>query len=314
MSVNSKKILVIGSYNVGLACGTNRVPVWGETLIGSDFSESYGGKGANQAVAASRLGGNVSFVGCIGTDRFGDDGIHMLQNENIDILGVQRSEKHSGVGFIFLNSNGENCILVDPGANNELSVNDVLASGKIEESDVLVFQLENQVDTVESLMNHAKNLKKTVILNPAPANPEAIKLLQYADVVNPNETELLILSGESPDSELTLEKCKELANRLLDKGPQAIIVTRGSEGALLITKGSSIQIPAKKVEAVDTTGAGDSFTGALSTALSEGKSLEEAAQFANLVGSYAVTKRDVIPGLPTREQLEMFSRDETKIV
>ncbi len=306
MKISDKKILVIGSYNVGLACKSERIPVWGETLMGNDFSESNGGKGANQAVAAARLGGNVSFVGCLGKDRFGKDGIEMLQKENVDISGLLRSDKHTGVGFIFINPQGENCILVAPGANNELSPEDVLNSGKIEESDIIIFQLENCLETVELLMEHAKKLRKTVIFNPAPANSAAWNLLQYANVVNPNESELLLLNRENPDSDLTLEKCEKLANRLLEKGPKAIIVTRGSKGALLVTREKVIQIPSKKVDVIDTTGAGDSFTGALAVALSEGKSLEEAACFANNVGAYSVTKRDVIPSLPNREQLDKF--------
>lgn len=310
MKIRDKKILVIGSYNVGLACRSERVPVWGETLIGNDFSESNGGKGANQAVAASRLGGNVSFVGCLGNDRFGNDGIEMLQKERIDISGIFRSEKHTGVGFIFLNLQGENCILVDPGANNELSSEDVLNSGKIEEADIIIFQLENHLDTVEVLMKEAKRLGKTVIFNPAPANAEALNLLQYASVVNPNESELLILNGENPDSNLTLEKCEELAYKLIEKGPEAIIVTRGSKGALVVTKEKVTKIPSKKVDVIDTTGAGDSFTGALAVALSEDKSIEESASFANNVGAYSVTKRDVIPSLPNRSQLEAFLNDE----
>lgn len=307
MKKNPGKVLVVGSYNVGFACKTERIPVWGETLIGYDYSESNGGKGANQAVAVARLGGDVSFIGCVGKDRYGKDGLDMLSNEGVDISSVNYSENHTGVGFIFLNSKGENCILVDLGANNDLSSTEVLSSGKIEESDIIIFQLENNINVIEDLMVHAKKLGKTIIFNPAPANPAALKLLEYANVVNPNESELLILSGENPDSELTLQKCEELAYRLLAKGPQAIIVTLGSKGALVVTEESAIHIPSKKVNVVDTTGAGDSFTGALGVALSEGKTLEEAAQFANFVGAYSVTMQDVIPSIPNREQLEIFS-------
>ena len=307
MKKNSGEILVVGSYNVGLACKTERVPVWGETLIGSNYAESNGGKGANQAVAAARLGGDVSFIGCIGKDHYGEDALNMLKSEGVDVSSVHYSEKHTGVGFIFLNSKGENCILVDLGANNDLSATEVLNSKKIEESDIVIFQLENNIDTLEKLMIHAKNLGKTTIFNPAPANSEALRLLKYANIVNPNESELLILNGENPDVELTLQEYEELAYRLLNRGPEAIIVTLGAKGALVVTKESATHIQTKKVNVVDTTGAGDSFTGALGVALSEGKSLNEAAEFASFVGAYTVTKPDVIPAIPTREQLEVFS-------
>ncbi|MGE6257159.1 ribokinase [Heyndrickxia sporothermodurans] len=307
LNSNGKKILVIGSYNVGLTCQTNFLPVWGETLVGNNFSESNGGKGANQAVAATRLGGDVAFVGCLGNDRFGDEGLQMLERENVDISGVRRSStKRTGVGFIFLNSEGENSILVDLGANNELSLNDVSVLQKIEEADFLVCQLENRLDTIKEAMRRAKQLGKTVILNPAPAKREALELFQYASIINPNESELLILNGEKPDAELTLERCTELASRLLKSGPKAVIVTRGEQGALIVTEDSVVQVAACKVKAIDTTGAGDSFTGALAVFLAEGKTLEEAVRKASVVGSYCVTKRDVIPALPTRQQLTEF--------
>ncbi|MBS4224174.1 ribokinase [Lederbergia citrea] len=309
MNSETKKILVIGSYNVGLACQTDRVPVWGETLIGHSFSESNGGKGANQAVAAARLGGDVAFVGCLGNDRFGDEGLRMLESENIDISGVRRSKnKSTGVGFIFLNSEGENCILVDPGANHDLLPNDESVLEKIDEADIIVCQLENRLDTVREALRYAQQLGKTVILNPAPANAEALELLQYTSIINPNESELLILNGENPNEELSVQKCGELASKLLNKGPKAVIVTRGENGALIVTQQGVAQVPAFKVEAVDTTGAGDSFTGALAVYLAEGLTLEDAVSKASIVGSYCVTKRDVIPALPTREQLEEFEK------
>ncbi|WP_172371722.1 ribokinase [Sporosarcina jiandibaonis] len=307
MHLDDNKILVIGSYNVGLSCESDRVPVWGETLIGKNFSESNGGKGSNQAVAAARLGGNVAFVGCLGDDRFGDEGLSMLENEKVDISGVSRStEKSTGVGFIFLNSQGENCILVDPGANNDLSPNDVSGLSKIDEADIIICQLENRLDTVKEAMRYAKKLNKTVILNPAPANSEALELLQYATIINPNESELLILSGEEPDAELSVEKCEELATQLLEKGPKAVIVTRGEDGALVVTRDSVVQVPTLKVDVVDTTGAGDSFTGALAVYLAKGRTVEEAVRKASIVGAYCVTKHNVIPGLPTPEELVKF--------
>jgi ribokinase len=302
-----KQILVIGSYNVGFTCYTSRMPVWGETLLGSGFSVSDGGKGANQAVAAARLGGKVSFLGKVGDDDYGKAGVLMLQREGVctdDVLYTDAAK--TGVGFIFLNEHGENCIIVDPGANHLLSPDD-LKKSSIEEADIVVFQLENRVETIEQGMRLGKELGKTVILNPAPAKPELDHLLQLATIVTPNESELLILSGLDPSRSLSSEECRDLALALLQKGPEAVIVTRGENGALLVTKdGQTAQFAAPKVDVVDTTGAGDSFTGALSVAISEGKSLQEAVQFACSVGAFCVTKKDVIPALPTRSELTSF--------
>ncbi|WP_164667711.1 ribokinase [Virgibacillus doumboii] len=303
---SKKKILVIGSYNVGLSCQTNRIPVWGETITVDNFTESNGGKGSNQAVAASRLGGKVSFIGCIGNDGFGNDGVSMLKEEKVDISGVIRSNTHTGVGFIFLNEEGENCIMVAPGANNDLKPVDVVTTIQFDESDFVIFQLENDIETVKSLMVQAKEKKKKIIFNPAPASVEAISLLEYADIVNPNETELLTLNNRNINTSLSTEECIDLAQNLLTKGPESIIVTRGEQGALLVTKDFTKEIPAKNVTAIDTTGAGDSFTGALSVALSEGHTIEKAVEFANKVAAFSVTKQNVIPGLPTLEDLNDF--------
>jgi ribokinase len=305
-----KRILVIGSYNVGFSCRTSRMPVWGETLLGSGFSVSDGGKGANQAVAAARLGGKVSFLGKVGDDAYGKAGVRMLQREGVctdDVLFADAA--HTGVGFIFLNEHGENCIIVDPGANHLLLPED-LRETSIEQADIVVFQLENRVETIEKGMRLGKEMGKTVILNPAPARSDLDHLLRLATIVTPNESELLILNGLDPSRSLSSEECRVLALKLLHKGPEAVIVTRGENGALLVTKdGHAAQFSAPKVDVVDTTGAGDSFTGALSVAISEGKSLEEAVQFACFVGAYCVTKKDVIPALPTRSELTLFCRN-----
>ncbi|MFD1415779.1 ribokinase [Oceanobacillus jeddahense] len=304
--MGNKKILVIGSYNVGLACRTERIPVWGETLLAKNFSESNGGKGANQAVAASKLGGDVSFVGCLGNDKFGNDGLNMLKEQNVDISTIFRSDKHTGVGFILLNNEGENCILVDSGANNDLVSEEVINAEKIENSDIVVFQLENNLALIEDLMKHAYYLGKTTILNPAPANKDAKRLLKYANIVNPNETELLLLNNEDLYTKLDDKMCEELARNLLKQGPEYIIITRGAKGAMIVSSNKCVEIKGINVSPIDTTGAGDSFTGGLAVALSEGKTIEDSVNFANYVGAYSVTKRDVIPSLPTRNEVNNF--------
>lgn len=157
----NKKIFSIGSYNAGLTCKTSRVPLWGETIIGSDFSESYGGKGSNQAVAVAKLGGDATFIGCLGNDKYAEDGLKMLNNYNVDISNVKRSDRATGVGIILLNDENDNCIIVDPGANSELTPEDILyLESAISEADVVIFQLEIPLTTVKAGMEIAKRLGK----------------------------------------------------------------------------------------------------------------------------------------------------------
>lgn len=306
-----KKILSIGSYNVGLTCRTGRIPTWGETLIGSGFLESYGGKGANQSVAAAKLGGDVTFIGCLGNDKYGDDGLEMMTGAGIDTSHIIRMDGvSSGVGIILLNDDNDNCIIVDLGANNELTPAHLEAlEHVIADSDIIVFQLETPISTVKRGMEIAKRLGKLIIFNPAPANIEAIELLSLATIINPNESELLLLNGEPSNTKVTEQECIELARKLLVKGPEIVIVTRGEKGSLIITAEETRVVKSVKVDAVDTTGAGDAFTGALAVALSEGKDIWDAVQFASLTGAYCVTKEEVVPGLPTRDQLNYFSEN-----
>mgnify|MGYP000041244332 CR=1 FL=1 len=302
------RVTVIGSYNVGLVVNAERLPAWGETLFGNGFSEGPGGKGSNQAVAASRLGGDVSFIGCVGTDRYGDDAISMLKNECIDLTYLKRTAASmTGVGFVFLNKLGDNCIIVDPGANLALMIEDIdRAAQAIEQSDVLLFQLECQLDTVRHGMQTAWKKGKVVILNPAPAQEQLDDLLRYATYVTPNESELKMMNGLPPEQEIGMEECVQLGRNIIAKGPEAVIVTMGERGALIILEDTSYTLPPIAVDAVDTTGAGDSFNAALAVSLAEGKSLADAAAYACAVGAYTVTGREVIPALPTREQMEVF--------
>ncbi|MBM7599080.1 ribokinase [Virgibacillus halotolerans] len=305
-----KKILSIGSYNVGLTCRTGRIPAWGETLIGSDFSEGYGGKGANQAVSAAKLGGDVTFVGSLGSDKYGDDGLTMMAEAGINTSHIIRMDNVStGVGIILLNDDNDNCIIVDLGANNKLAPAHLEAlEHVIADSDIVVFQLETPIETVKCGMGIAKRLGKLVILNPAPANIEAVELLSLATIINPNESELLLLNGQHPNANITEQECVQLARNLLEKGPEVVIVTRGEKGSLIVTADETRNIQSVKVDVVDTTGAGDAFTGALAVALSEEKSILDAVQFASLTGAYCVTKEEVIPGLPTKDQLNQFQQ------
>ncbi|GIQ68949.1 ribokinase [Xylanibacillus composti] len=302
------RVTVIGSYNVGLVVNAERLPAWGETLFGNGFCESPGGKGSNQAVAASRLGGEVRFIGSVGTDRYGDDAISMLKKEQIDLTYLKRTgASMTGVGFVFLNKEGDNCIVVDPGANLELMPEDIdNAAEAIEQSDVILFQLESSLDTVRYGLKTAREKGKVTILNPAPAQKRLDDLLPYATYVTPNETELKIMSGLPPEQRLTDDDCIQLGRSIISKGPEAVIVTMGERGALVILEETSYLLPSVPVAAVDTTGAGDSFNAALAVSLAEGKPLQEAAAYACAVGAYTVTGKEVIPALPTREQVELF--------
>ncbi|KKK40109.1 hypothetical protein WQ57_01930 [Mesobacillus campisalis] len=289
-----------------MVINTRRLPVWGETLIGSGFSEGPGGKGSNQAVAAARLGGDVCFVGCIGEDRCGDDAVRMLENENVDITYLKRTdEAKTGVGFIFLNGHGENSIIIDPGANLKLMPNDPSIPLSIDKADIVLVQLENSIQTIEETVRIANEKGKTVILNPAPAQ-EISSLLRYVTILTPNESELKILAGLEPSKSVSHEECIEIAKGLLQKGPEAIVVTLGDQGALIVNANGHEFVSSPKVTPKDTTGAGDSFNGALAVALSEKKTIKEAAQWACYVGAYTVMGAEVIPSLPTRKQLEAF--------
>lgn len=305
---NRAKVTVVGSYNVGLMAHTARLPAWGETIFGNGFNEGPGGKGSNQAVAAARLGGEVHFIGCVGTDRYGEDAIKMLTGEGVDITHLkQTDQRKTGVGFVFLNEHGDNCIVVDPGANMALSPADIdAAEAAIGSSHAVLFQLENDPNTVRHAMGLAKEKGKIVILNPAPAQTGLDSLLALATYVTPNESELKIMSNHKPDEHFTEADYVRLAREVLAKGPEAVIITLGENGAMVVEKGGHYTVPALPVEAVDTTGAGDSFNAALAVALGEGHSLAEAVRFANVVGAYTVTGNEVIPALPTRDKLASF--------
>lgn len=305
------KVAVVGSYNKGLTITTDRLPAWGETLEGKNFTPSHGGKGSNQAVAAKRLGAEVDFIGAAGDDEFGDQGYKMLKNEGIDVSGMQIiNNKNTGVGIIFLDENGENCILIDKGANQYITEEHVENfSYSIEQADVLIVQLEVPIEAVKRAMQIAKDKGTLVIFNPAPAAEEAKQLIQYADVINPNETELLILNGLDPNETLSEERCIDLARRLEKEGPTDVIVTRGEKGAIHVTEDGADIISAPSVVAKDSTGAGDAFTGALAYSLSGNHTVRESLQVAIAAGSYCVTKYNVLDGLTNYPALKKFMEE-----
>ncbi|MDU3802925.1 ribokinase [Paraclostridium bifermentans] len=299
-----KKICVIGSLNMDLVVNVDNMPKKGQTLIGSDFKEVPGGKGANQAVAMARLGGDVTMIGKVGTDSFGQTLIDALKNDNVNTTYVHKEDGPTGVAMITVDKNAENSIVVAPGANFKVKENDIDKNiDAIKNSDIVVVQLETPLETIKYALKSAKELGKYTILNPAPAVKLEDSIIANVDLLTPNETELEILSGVSINCEDDILKA---AQTMIEKGVKELIVTLGSKGSLYINKEISMFKKSYKVDAVDTTAAGDSYTGALSVAFSKGENIEVAMDFASRVGALCVTKEGAQSSLPTLEEVERF--------
>ena len=301
-------ITVVGSFAVGLTIRAPRFPVAGETLIGSDFDLGPGGKGSNQAVGAARLGAESHLVAMIGADSFGQMALDLYLREMVDATHVSRtSERNTGVGFITLNAAGENNIVLDMGANHLLAPEHVdQAEDLIAHSDAVLSVLEINTATAARAMTLARRHNVISILNPAPAQALDDELLAGVDVLTPNESELRILSGLTPDAPAdTLE----LAHGLQRRGVRRLVVTRGSQGALVVDADGGVrQVAGRPVAVVDTTGAGDAFTSALAVALAERRPLLEAVRFAACAGALACTRLGVIPALPSRAEVEALEK------
>lgn len=299
-----KKICVIGSLNMDLVVKVDTMPKGGQTLIGSNFKEVPGGKGANQAVAMSRLGGQVNMIGKVGSDGFGETLVNALKKDNVNTEYIHIEEGPTGVAMITVDKNAENAIVVAPGANFKVLEKDIDSNIKaIKESDIVVVQLETPIETIKYALKKAKELDKYTILNPAPAVRLEDEIIANVDLLTPNETELEILSGVSINSEDDILKAAKI---MIEKGVKELIVTLGSKGSLYISKEKQIFKKAYKVEAVDTTAAGDSYTGALSVAFASEKSIEEAMDFASKVGALSVMKEGAQSSLPTLEDVLNF--------
>jgi len=294
------KILVFGSINMDLVVRVSNPPQPGETILGSDFETFPGGKGANQAVAASRMGGEVTMVGRVGNDDFGDVLIQSLVDDQVKTASVIKDPKAAtGVAMITVARNGENTIVVAPGANYQVSVEDINnARPLMREVDIFLLQMECPLETVETAIELANAYNLPVVLNPAPAQSISPSVLSSVDYLTPNQSELALLSGET-DIELGIKK-------LLSWGVRNLIVTLGHNGARVVSEGIDQHIPAFEVTAVDTTAAGDAFNGALTVALAEKKPLLEAVRYGNAAGALAATKRGAQPSLPTRDAVEQL--------
>ena len=299
-----KNICVIGSLNMDLVVNVDTMPKPGQTIIGSNFKEVPGGKGANQAVAMARLNGNVSMIGKVGEDGFGQTLINSLKNDKVDTTYIQTAKGATGVALITVDKNAQNSIVVSPGANFEVKEDDIDNNIEaIKNSDIVVLQLETPLNTIKYALNKAKELNKYTILNPAPAVKLDDEIIKNVDLLTPNETELEIISGVSIETEEDIQKAAQI---MIEKGVKELIVTLGSKGSLYINKEKSMFKKAYRVEAVDTTAAGDSYTGALAVALSQDKCIEDAMDFASKVGALSVLKEGAQSSLPTLEDVKNF--------
>lgn len=298
----ANKIVVIGSTNTDMVMRTSVFPRPGETVLGGEFFLNPGGKGANQAVAAARLGGQVTFVTKIGNDLFGEQALAQFRKESIHTGYILSDPQHpSGVALITVDAQGENTIVVAPGANGALSPQDIQAAEPaFVNCDVVLMQLEIPLSTVVSATQLAKQYGKKVMLNPAPATPLPDELLNGLFAITPNESEAQLLTGIKID---TLESAKEAAHRLKAKGVVHVLITLGERGVYVYNGTIAMHIPAPNVAAIDTTAAGDVFSGALAVAIAEGASMDIAAAFANRAAAISVTRKGAQCSAPFRQEV-----------
>jgi len=303
-------ILVVGSINMDLVVRSPHMPGPGETVLGSGFVTSPGGKGANQAVAIARLGGDCRFIGRVGQDGFGEQMLRGLRSEGIDCANVMTTpDAPTGVAIIIVDSRGENSIVVASGANRMVSPDDIFPCGRaFEEADVVVLQLELPLPTVRAAIQLARRHGCKIILDPAPAQPNLPDELCEVDIISPNVTEAELITGQRSVDEST---DKLVATELIARGAAAAVLKLGSRGSMVVTAdGHFYTAPPYKVSVVDTTAAGDAFTGALAVALGQGQPLRQAAQFANAAGALACAALGAQAAMPTLDQVRMLMRDQ----
>jgi ribokinase len=305
MPTDPPRICVVGSCNIDLTFRTSRLPQPGETLAGRDFHLGFGGKGANQAVMAARLGARVALVGRVGRDVFGEQTLRNHQAEGIDTSHLRvDAQRPSGIASIIVDDAARNCILIVPGANAGLSPDDVRDSAAvIQAAAVLLCQLEVPVETTLEAFRLAKAAEVLTILNPAPAAPLPEELLHLTDLCVPNETEVELLTGQVAG---TLAQAVSAAQALLGRGPRTVVLTLGERGALVVEARRTEHVPALPVAAVDSTGAGDAFIGSLGVFLADGQPLRDAVRRANAVAALSVTRLGAQAAFPSQAEVDAF--------
>ena len=303
-------VFILGSYAKALVMTTDRIPLAGETLIGHDFRQTWGGKGSDMAVQAARLGAEVAYAGVVGDDAFGHEFVSLMQQEGVDITALTLTTAlPTGAGLIVKDSEARNIIVVDMGANKLFTparVDDALA--QITQCNVALAQLEIPLETALYGLRKAKALGKTTILNPAPARNLRGIDLSAIDYLTPNETEARVALGLAPDD---ARSNREIADLLLETGCQYVVMTLGEAGSAVFSQHDSLQIPPCKVDVVDSNGAGDSFNAALAVALDEGQGIGEAVLLANATAALCCTDWETVPSYHTRDEVHAFMASQT---
>ncbi|KNC90059.1 ribokinase [Trabulsiella odontotermitis] len=302
-------LVVLGSINADHILNLDTFPTPGETVTGNHYQVAFGGKGANQAVAAGRSGANIAFIACTGDDDTGARVRKQLASDNIDVTPVSAIDGEStGVALIFVNAEGENVIGIHAGANAALSTTLVEAEKtRIAQADALLMQLESPLESVLAAANIAHQYQTSVVLNPAPARELSDELLSLVDIITPNETEAEKLTGIRVEND---DDAAKAARALHDKGIRTVIITLGSRGVWASVDGKGQRVPGFKVKAIDTIAAGDTFNGALVTALLEEKPLDEAIRFAHAAAAIAVTRKGAQPSVPWRKEIDDFLQQQ----
>jgi ribokinase len=305
------KILVIGSTNVDFLIRADRLPSFGETVTGGVFMQNFGGKGANQAVGAARAGGDVTFITCLGEDLYADELLRSFKQDNINTQYVFRDrESSTGSALIMLNKEGNNYIAVAPGSNYKLTPSHIdQALDVFLEAEMIIIQMELAPETTNYVFDLAKKYKKRVLFNLAPAMPFNKEVLRHVYAFVVNEVEASMVTGLRVESD---DEIRLAASALLALGPQVVVITLGSNGSFIAAAKHRQYVSAYKVNAVDTTAAGDVYCGSLAVALVEGKALTDAVRFAGAAAAIAVTRLGAQPSAPRREEIEDFINSRAK--
>ncbi|RFB17376.1 ribokinase [Bacillus sp. HNG] len=298
-------IVVVGSLNVDMVVNVKQRPEWGETVLGHGFFTGNGGKGGNQAYAAARLGASVAMLGCVGEDIFGEQLLKGLNEVGVDTSAIEKiPDVSSGVAVISVNEDGENSIIVSPGANDHVTPEYVRKREEIiSKAKLVMMQLEIPLETVIEVANIAHTYNVPVVLDPAPARTLPDELYKKVTYLVPNESELGVVADEKI---LDTESAKMAGTKLLKKGVDTVFAKLGGKGVVVLRDNETFFVNPHTVSVVDTTAAGDAFAGALATALVSGKNLQEATEFANVVGALTVTKKGAQASMPTREETQNF--------